>query len=108
MRRPDGHLVRTAAEAADALSLSAMTGLARLEFDLHRLADGERLTSPGGNERFIYVLAGGGQLTSEADGTSAALETGDFIALEPDEPATLVSEGGIQLLLGRSRLPPLS
>lgn len=100
MSKPEDHLVRTAAVAGDELALSALTGLARLDLKMHRLAGGEVLHSAAGCERFLYVLAGSGALETETD--SAALSAGDFAALTADESATLHSEQNLSVLLGQS------
>ena len=100
MSKPEDHLIRTGELEASRLALAEMTGLSRLNFELHRIAaDGEWRSAPGG-ERFLYVLEGRGSLHGTDE--SADLGPGDFLALAPADSAHLESDQGIQFLFGRA------
>ena len=110
MSKPRDHLVHTASLEAGRLALAKLTGLSRLNIDLHRLSATAQLSMPAGAERFLYVLEGSGSLRAHSAGanTTAALGTGDFVALTAAEVAELSTDPGITILLGQSGVPPIA
>ena len=105
MSKPEDHLVRTADLESAQIALSTLTGMARLQLQMQRLAASDELPSAAGNERFLYVLEGAATLrtTSESETESdVVLGAGDFVALAAEESATISTDRGITLLLGQS------
>jgi uncharacterized cupin superfamily protein len=105
MSHPEDHLIHTTGVAGEILALSTLTGLDRLNLELHRLRAGEAISSPAGCERFVYVLEGAAALRTAVQAgapDSAMLNAGDFAALTPEESADLSTDHGITFLLGQS------
>lgn len=100
MSSAEDHLVRTGSNGSGVLDLSTPTGLSRLQLEIHRLVAGECLQFDAAAERFLYVLAGSGQLQSTAD--VITVEPGDFIALTAGESVEVSSELGFSFLFGQS------
>jgi hypothetical protein len=106
MSKPEDHLIRTAATVDGRIALSKLTGLSRLNLEMHRLAASDHLGSPAGNERFLYVLEGSAVLITRIEGQPdsepVVINSGDFAALNQDETAELSTDQGVAVLLGAS------
>ena len=109
MSKPEDHLIRTAGTEDERIALSTLTGLSRLNLEMHRLGASGDLSSAAGNERFLYVLEGSATLRTRIEGQpgaeTLALDSGDFAALEPNEWAELSTGNGVTVLLGASGPP---
>jgi uncharacterized cupin superfamily protein len=99
MNDPKQLLLRAAAIASGQQHLGELTGLSRLAIDTHRLQAGDSLALPGGGERFLYVLEGAGTVTAKDE--VEAVGTGDFVALQAAESATVLTDDTLTVLSGR-------